>query len=289
MAARAARDEPVQRVRDRPPAAGRDGAAPPTAGRRDGASPSPLTALAGMAFAAVAIANDIALRDTPPSALAVRPDRPATASRRRATDRCAPARPPASRSTSSATVDLRPIGTVDLTGLRVGDDFRWLAYVAIDRQLGQYGAARIGDAAWRSRPDAGWQPVDPPRRRRRHGRPAGARGRADARTTGRRPRTTASRSSRAPGRGAAGSRSTAPTFRAAFPQIDRLVGDADLASLARPARLLGLPRRRARPGRGQRQRRGGRDRPGRRSRARSTSRLTATERGRDSSSILRRP
>ena len=38
-----------------------------------------------------------------------------------------------------ATVDLRPIGSVDLTGLRVGDDFRWLAYVAADRQLGQYG------------------------------------------------------------------------------------------------------------------------------------------------------
>ncbi len=60
-----------------------------------------------------------------------------------------------------ATVDLRPIGSVDLTGLRVGDDFRWLAYVASDRLLGQYGAARIGDHAWVATPDDDWQRADP--------------------------------------------------------------------------------------------------------------------------------
>ena len=45
----------------------------------------------------------------------------------------------------SATVDLRPIGTVDGGGTRVGDDFRWTAYVATDQRL-RAGRARHGSA-----------------------------------------------------------------------------------------------------------------------------------------------
>ena len=39
--------------------------------------------------------------------------------------------------TCTRTIDLRPTGSVDLSGVRDGDDFRWLAYVATDRELGQ--------------------------------------------------------------------------------------------------------------------------------------------------------
>ena len=61
----------------------------------------------------------------------------------------------------SATVDLRPIGSVELDGLRVGHDFRWLAYVATIRQLGQFGSARIGDEAWVVSPGVDWKRTDP--------------------------------------------------------------------------------------------------------------------------------
>lgn len=53
-------------------------------------------------------------------------------------------------------VDGRSIGTVALRGLREGGDFRWLAYVATSRQLGQYGWARLGSTAWRLAPGGSW-------------------------------------------------------------------------------------------------------------------------------------
>ena len=40
-------------------------------------------------------------------------------------------------------------------------DFRWLAYVATIRQLGQYGAARTAGLAWSIAPGTRWQAVDP--------------------------------------------------------------------------------------------------------------------------------
>jgi hypothetical protein len=119
-----------------------------------------VTLLSGVAFAAVAVANDIALRDAPV-----------------ATSRFGPTigteQPPlcdaplAAGSSArlnlhmTATVDLRPVGSVDLTGLRIGRDFRWLAYVATSRQLGQYGSARMAGQAWTIAPGTRWQPVAP--------------------------------------------------------------------------------------------------------------------------------
>jgi hypothetical protein len=107
-------------------------------------------------FSSVAIANELALRD-----------RPAAASRFGPTDpRLEPpicAEPPrvgrAARVDVFLTglVDTRPTGTVDVRGVRSGRDFRWLAYVATDRALGQYGAARIGQEGWRLDPRTGWQ------------------------------------------------------------------------------------------------------------------------------------
>ena len=119
-----------------------------------------VTALSGATFAAVAVANDMALRD-----------KPATASRFGPTT--GPAQPPACDAPLSggasarlqvhmaATVDLKPLGSMELTGVRVGSDFRWLAYVATVRQLGQFGSARIAERAWAISPGTRWLPVDP--------------------------------------------------------------------------------------------------------------------------------
>jgi hypothetical protein len=119
-----------------------------------------VTLLSGVAFAAVAVANDIALRDRPveesrfgPTAGTEQPpvcDAPLAAG-------------PSARLNlhMNATVDLRPVGSVELTGLRVGQDFRWLAYVATSRQLGQYGAARIASVALTIAPGVRWRQVAP--------------------------------------------------------------------------------------------------------------------------------
>lgn len=114
------------------------------------------TVLSGAAFAAVAVANDIALRD-------------ATADSSRFGPTTGADQPPlcdvplAAGETArldmrlSASVDLRPIGTVELSGLRVGNDFRWLAYLASTREIGRYGAARSGDRAWLLGPGSRWR------------------------------------------------------------------------------------------------------------------------------------
>lgn len=117
---------------------------------------SAMTVVSGTLFATVAIGNELALRDRPA----------ATASRFGPTDLD---RDPVdcnaviSSGTDArltgryqATVDRRPIGSVELSGIRVGSDMRWLAYVATTRELGQYGAARSGARAWLRTPQAGW-------------------------------------------------------------------------------------------------------------------------------------
>ena len=116
------------------------------------------TGISGAMFGAVAIANDVALRD-----------RSLTSSRFGPTT--GPDQPPLCDSALdvgttarlrlelNGIVDRRPIGSVILSGLRVGDDFRWLAYVATVRQLGEYGSARIGDRAWLRTPSLGWRSV----------------------------------------------------------------------------------------------------------------------------------
>jgi hypothetical protein len=126
-----------------------------------------------------------------------------------------------------ATVDLRPLGATDLTGVRVHDDFRWLAYVASSRQLGQYGSARVGDDAWTTTPGSGWAAVPPT---------TVADGAVDiqaleaALTPGY--RATAEDHGVEVIEGARARRcriaTDGTTFRQAFPQVSWLVGDADL-------------------------------------------------------------
>jgi hypothetical protein len=186
-----------------------------------------LTAAVGSLFTAVAVGNDLALRD-----------RPATASRFGPTD---PDKEPPScgdplAAARSATlglqidgdVDGRPLGSVSVTGTRSGPDFRWLAYVATNAQLGQFGAARLGGDAWTLTPRSGWRVVPP----------------EDVATDaldmqvldvaldpGQRQVAEMHGLSFFEGARARHCRIAidGPTFRAAFPQVEWLVGDADLA------------------------------------------------------------
>lgn len=110
--------------------------------------------------AAAAVLNDLALRDRPALGSIYGPTDP---------DRDPPTCDGQLEAGASARislrlwgeVDLRPIGAVDLAGLRVGEDFRWSAYAATPVALGTYGAARIGPNAWRLLPRVGWYRVDP--------------------------------------------------------------------------------------------------------------------------------
>jgi hypothetical protein len=179
------------------------------------------------AFSAVALGNEIGLRD-----------RPVVSSRFGPTD--VEREPPlcdanlAIGTTAQlelhlrANLDGRPLGTVDLSGQRAGVDFRWLAYAATVRELGLRGAARIGPDAWTRDPVAGWQ---------RATSAEVADGSVDQQ---------AYAAALSPGSRAAaelhgidvieGARARhcrvaidGPTFRLAFPQVAWLVGEADLA------------------------------------------------------------
>lgn len=111
---------------------------------------------AGAAFTAIAMANELALRD-----------RPTTSSRFGPTD--TEKEPPPCDSTLTAgttarielhltgELDGRSIGGIDLAGDRSGGDFRWLAYAATSSELGLHGAARIGTDAWVREPFGGWR------------------------------------------------------------------------------------------------------------------------------------
>lgn len=116
------------------------------------------TGISGAMFGAVAVANDVALRDRAVTSSrfgpTAGPDQPPSCDAPLATGPTARL-----RLRLDGTVDLRPLGSVDLSGLRVGGDFRWLAYVATIRQLGEYGSARIADRAWIRTPSLGWRSV----------------------------------------------------------------------------------------------------------------------------------
>jgi hypothetical protein len=114
-----------------------------------------VTTAAASMFAAVAVANDTAIRAAGPIDSRFGPT--AGEAQPPLCDGVLTTGPSARIAMHLAgQVDLRPIGTVDLDGLRVGPDFRWTAYVATDRELGTYGAARAGGRAWAQEPRARW-------------------------------------------------------------------------------------------------------------------------------------
>lgn len=127
---------------------------------RGGLIGASLTIAAGSLFATAAIANDLALRD-----------RPAGSSRFGPT--VGSARPPlcdeAIRAGAtadleillSADVDGHRVGAIGLDGARAGTDVRWVADVATELALGQFGAARVGSRAWTRGPGRVWVATDP--------------------------------------------------------------------------------------------------------------------------------
>ena len=189
-----------------------------------------LTIGAGTLFTGVAVANEMAL---------ARSTTPPTASRFGPTQATAP--PPACGDPISVGptahltlhldghVDLRPIGSIDLQGNRSGGDFRWLAYVATDRRLGADGAARVGTSGWLLAASGDWTPT-----------PAAG---LDDETVDRQVvdaaltpgyRATAEDHGIEVIEGAQARRCRiavdGTTFRAAFPQVRWLVGDADIST-----------------------------------------------------------
>lgn len=188
-----------------------------------------MTALAASLFAGVAIANEVALRErgSPATGSRFGPtalDREPVACDSGAIRGGGSARV---RATLTGQVDLRPAGSVDLLGSRAGDDFRWLAYVATSRELGQYGEAASGERAWMRSPSSGWEAV--PRQDVESGRVD-----LQAIETALTPeiRVTAEDRGIEVIEGAPARRCRVAvdgiTFRTAFPQVRWLVGDASL-------------------------------------------------------------
>ena len=181
----------------------------------------------GLVFAAVALGNEIALRD-----------QAASSSRFGPTDVDREPPPcdgpmgigPTARLgvEFEGTLDGRSMGTIELGGDRNVADVRWLAYVATTRDLGMHGAASIGGSSWLRQPFAAWRPATPAEI-----------GDADLDLTAFRVALSPEARAAAESRGVGlieGARSRqcriavdGPTFRAAFPQVSWLVGDADLA------------------------------------------------------------
>jgi hypothetical protein len=181
----------------------------------------------GLVFAAVALGNELALRDRIASSSRFGPtniDRePPLCDGRMGIG-------PSARLgvQFEGTLDGRSMGSIELGGDRDRADVRWLAYVATSRELGLRGAAQVGQDAWVREPFAAW----------RRSTPAEI---GDVALD-----LTAFRAALSPeARAAAESRGVGviegartrqcriavdgPTFRAAFPQVAWLVGDADLA------------------------------------------------------------
>jgi hypothetical protein len=187
-----------------------------------------LALFVALAFGGAAVANDVALRD-----------RVASSSRFGPTD---PDLEPPSCDEEvavgrSARVDLilvgaidgRSIGTIDVRGIRSGADVRWLAYVATQHALGQFGAARIGAAGYTRSPVGGWTSAPPA---------AVAGAGLDARVLevalGREIQNASEMHGIDVFEGARARHCRVAidghTFRLAFPQVDWLVGEAELQS-----------------------------------------------------------
>lgn len=112
----------------------------------------------GAVFTGVSLADNAALRDMPAAHSRFGPTDPALSP-----PRCdEPLRTAASATLEmhfGGDVDGRSIGTIDLQGARSGSDVSWTAWVYSRDLLVQYGAVRIGAAAWTLQPGQSWQPA----------------------------------------------------------------------------------------------------------------------------------
>ncbi len=118
------------------------------------------TLVVGATFTGVAVANDLALRDRPAASSPFGPTDP----NRQPPDCSAPIGAGTTALLAvqmTANVDGRPVGQIQISGERSGDDLRWTADVATDRTLGRFGVARVGSRAWLQSPGGAWTPADP--------------------------------------------------------------------------------------------------------------------------------
>ncbi|MFP5343794.1 MAG: hypothetical protein ACLGIJ_12885 [Candidatus Limnocylindria bacterium] len=185
-----------------------------------------MSLVAGGSFAAIAIANEIGLRDGA---------RPAGSRFGPVGEGTLPTcdGPLATGATARVSlrlegeVDLRSIGSVDISGHRAGSDFRWLAFVATGREIGLYGQVWTEGRAFTRVPSKDWQQV---------GSNVVAEGDLDARVAATvltdAYRSTAEDRGEEVLEGARARRCRVsidgPAFVHAFPQVRWLVGDASL-------------------------------------------------------------
>jgi hypothetical protein len=186
-----------------------------------------LMILSGTPFALAAVANDLALADSPVRSSRfgpTDPDLPVPECH----DPIASGRTARLSLALDASIDARPTGSVSLDGARSGGDFRWVGYAATARTIGTQGLARIGGEAWALVPGTGWRSIPPGAAL---GRDLDVQLLATALTTER--RAAAEDHAIAYVEGARGRHCRiavdGATFRAAFPEIELLVGDFDLS------------------------------------------------------------
>ena len=185
------------------------------------------TLVVGSVVSAVALGNELALRDRPVATSRFGPTDPSV-------------EPPTCdeavgigqtavvQISIDGDVDGRSLGSVEIAGVRSFQDFRWLAYVASTGRLGQFGAAVVGSAAWRLEPGAGWTPAD---RSDFTGGALDVAVREAALMSGARVAAEMLGVSYFEGARARHCRIAldGPTFRLAFPQMSYLIGDADVS------------------------------------------------------------
>lgn len=120
-----------------------------------------MTVVVGATFAAAAIANEVAIRDGGGTARASRFGPVGGGDLASCTTPVAIGGTARVSLRIEAEVDSRRLGSVDASGVRVGDEFRWLAYVASGRELGLHGEAWADGRAFVRTPAADWRPTGP--------------------------------------------------------------------------------------------------------------------------------
>ena len=115
-----------------------------------------LTLVTSVLLGGAAVANDIALRDRTQVASRFGPTDP-DAEPELCTGPLSVGPAADLNLRLSGDVDLRPLGSVELEGRRSGTDYRWLAYVATDRELGSHGRAQVDGKSWAYLPVGGWR------------------------------------------------------------------------------------------------------------------------------------
>lgn len=113
------------------------------------------TLVVGATFTGVAVANDLALRDRPAASSPFGPTDP----NRQPPDCSEPIQAGTTAQLGvqmTASVDGHPVGQIQISGERSGEDLRWTADVETDHALGRFGVVRIGTRAWLQVPGGAW-------------------------------------------------------------------------------------------------------------------------------------